>query len=41
MADISLEAVTGKLNRIGEYTTAPQVLEAIEGLGTGAAVVSP
>ncbi len=32
---------TGKLNRIGEHTTAPQVLEAIEGLGTGAAVVTP
>jgi len=32
---------TGKLNRMGEHTTAPQVLETIEGLGTGAAVVTP
>jgi predicted metal-dependent phosphoesterase TrpH len=32
---------TGKLNRIGEHTTTPQVLEAIEALGTGTAVVTP
>lgn len=32
---------TGKLNRIGEHTTAPQVLEAIEEMGNGAAVVTP
>ena len=32
---------TGKLNRIGEHTTAPQVLDAIEGLGTGTSVVEP
>lgn len=30
---------TGKLNAIGEHTTDPAVLEAIEGLGTGAQVV--
>ena len=32
---------TGKLNRIGEHTTTPRVLEAIEALGTGTAVVAP
>ena len=31
----------GKLNRLGEHTTAPDVLEAIESLATGAAVVRP
>jgi 3',5'-nucleoside bisphosphate phosphatase len=31
----------GKRNRLGERTTAPEVLEAIEALGTGAAVVRP
>jgi hypothetical protein len=31
----------GKLNRLGEHTTAPEVLAAIETLGTGAAVVEP
>ena len=30
---------TGKLNEIGEHTTSPEVLEAIEALGTGAQVV--
>jgi predicted metal-dependent phosphoesterase TrpH len=32
---------TGKLNRIGEHTTTPQVLDVIEALGTGTAVVAP
>lgn len=32
---------TGKLNRIGEHTTTPEVLEAIEALGTGTPVVTP
>jgi hypothetical protein len=31
----------GKLNRLGEHTTAPAVLEAIEGLASGSAVVEP
>ncbi len=31
----------GKLNRLGEFTTEPAVLEAIEALATGAAVVQP
>ena len=31
----------GKLNRLGENTTAPEVLEAIVGLASGAAVVEP
>jgi hypothetical protein len=31
----------GKLNRLGEFTTSPEVLEAIESLGTGTAVVEP
>ena len=31
----------GKLNRLGEYTTAPEVLEAIEALATGTPVVRP
>jgi len=32
---------TGKVNRIGENLTAPEVLEQIEALGTGSAVVRP
>ena len=32
---------TGKVNRIGENTTPPEVLERIEALATGAAVVRP
>ena len=31
----------GKLNRLGEFTTSPEVLEAIESLGSGTAVVGP
>ncbi len=31
----------GKLNRLGEHTTTPDVLEAIESLATGTAVVRP
>jgi 3',5'-nucleoside bisphosphate phosphatase len=31
----------GKLNRLGENTTSPAVLEAIEGLATGSVVVEP
>ncbi|HET6966833.1 MAG TPA: PHP domain-containing protein [Ornithinibacter sp.] len=31
----------GKLNRLGEHTTAPEVLEAIESLATGTAAVRP
>ena len=31
----------GKLNRLGEHTTAPEVLEAIESIATGTAVVRP
>jgi len=31
----------GKVNRLGEHTTDPVVLEAIEGLGTGTSVVQP
>ena len=31
----------GKLNRLGENTTAPAVLEAIEALASGSAVVEP
>jgi predicted metal-dependent phosphoesterase TrpH len=31
----------GKLNRLGENGTAPEVLEAIEGLASGSAVVEP
>jgi predicted metal-dependent phosphoesterase TrpH len=31
----------GKLNRLGEYTTAPAVLEEIEALASGSAVVEP
>ena len=31
----------GKVNRLGEHTTDPVVLEAIEGLGTGTSVVEP
>ena len=31
----------GKLNRIGEHTTSPEVLEAIEDLATGTPVVRP
>ena len=31
----------GKLNRLGEHTTAPEVFEAIESLATGTAVVRP
>jgi predicted metal-dependent phosphoesterase TrpH len=31
----------GKLNRLGEHTTSPDVLEAIESLATGTAVVRP
>jgi predicted metal-dependent phosphoesterase TrpH len=32
---------TGKLNRLGEFTTAPEVFEAIVAQGAGAAVVTP
>jgi hypothetical protein len=32
---------TGKLNELGEFTTAPEVLDAIVELGTGSAVVRP
>lgn len=32
---------SGKLNRLGENTTSPQVLEAIEGLASGTAMVGP
>ena len=31
----------GKLNRLGEHTTAPEVLDAIESIATGTAVVRP
>ncbi len=31
----------GKLNRLGEYTTAPAALEQIEALASGSAVVEP
>ena len=31
----------GKLNRLGEFTTSPEVLEAIEGLASGTPVVEP
>ncbi len=32
---------TGKLNRLGEHTTAPAVLDSIESLASGSAVVEP
>ena len=33
--------MTGKLNRLGEFTTSPEVLEAIEALALGDPVVEP